>query len=128
MLRAHIRLAMHFGSGGELDGKSSWFCLRTYFETKYIVQTQRRFRREFDVPRHGRTLSCNAILKWVDDFSVCDSVVNRSVRPARFSRTPENAEQVTAVMQHSPTRSGRRHAVPFKILSKSLQRICIKFT
>jgi hypothetical protein len=92
-------------------------------ELNLLCRRKRRFRREFDAPRHDRTPSCKAILKWVDDFSVCDSVVNTSVRPALFSRTPENAEQVTAEILESRTRSDRRHTVAFKILSRSLQRI-----
>jgi hypothetical protein len=58
------------------------FAVRTYFETKSILQTQRHFWHESDVPRRGRIPLCNAILKWVDDFNVCGSVVNKFVGPA----------------------------------------------
>jgi hypothetical protein len=37
------------------------FALRTYFETKSIVQIQRQFWHEFDIPKHGRIPSLNAI-------------------------------------------------------------------
>jgi hypothetical protein len=49
------------------------FVVKTYFESKSIVQLQRRFWREFAVPRHGITASRKTVLKWVDDFGVCDS-------------------------------------------------------
>jgi hypothetical protein len=65
------------------------FAVRTYLETKSIVQTQRHFRHKFDVPKHGRIPSCDAILKWVDDFNVHGSVENKSVGPAHYVCTPE---------------------------------------
>jgi hypothetical protein len=85
------------------------------------VQTQRRFRREFDVPRHGRIPSRNAILKSVDS-NVHGSVVNKYIAPARFVRTPESAERVRVIMQQSPTRSARRHVVSLQMSSRSLRR------
>jgi hypothetical protein len=99
------------------------FAMRTYFETKSIVQTQRRFQCEFYVPRHGRTPLHNAILKWVDDFNVHGSVVNKFVDPAHSVRTPENTERVTAAMQQSPTCSARQHTITLQMSSRSLQRI-----
>jgi hypothetical protein len=68
------------------------FTVRTYFEAKSIVQMQRHFRSEFDVPRHGRINSRNAILNWVDDFNVSGSEVNKFVGSACSIRTPENVE------------------------------------
>jgi hypothetical protein len=65
--------------------------MRTYSETRSTVQMQRHFRHESDIPRHGRIPSCNAILKWADDFNVRDSVVNKSVGPAHPSCTPEKS-------------------------------------
>jgi hypothetical protein len=41
----------------------------------------------------------NATLKWVDDFNVRGSVVNRFVGPTRSVSTPENGEQLTVVVQ-----------------------------
>jgi hypothetical protein len=99
------------------------FAVRTCFQTKSIVQTQIRSRHEFDVPRHGRIPSCNAILKWVDDFNVRGSVVNKFVGPAHSVRTPQDVERVTATMQQSPTSSARRHAIALQMSSRSLRRI-----
>jgi hypothetical protein len=58
------------------------FAMRTYSETMSTVQMQRHFRHESDVPRHGKIPSCNAVLKWVYDFNVHGSVVNKCVGPA----------------------------------------------
>lgn len=56
------------------------------------MQALRCFWYEVDVPRCGRIPSHNAILKWVDDFSVCGSVVNKPVGPACSVHTSENNE------------------------------------
>jgi hypothetical protein len=56
------------------------------------VQSHRRFWYEVGVPRCGRISSHNVILKWVDDFSVCVSVVNKPVGLACSVYTPENNE------------------------------------
>jgi hypothetical protein len=74
----------------------SVFAVGTYFETKSVVQTQRRFRHEFDVPRHGRIPTCNAIIKRVHDFNVRGSVVNKSGGHARSVRTPAIVELVSS--------------------------------
>jgi hypothetical protein len=99
------------------------FAVRTYFETKSTVQKQIRFRHEFDVPRYGRIPSRNAILKWVDDFNVHGTVVNKFVGPAYSIRTPENVERMKAVMQQSTMRSARRHVIALQMSSRSLRRI-----
>jgi hypothetical protein len=52
--------------------------------------------------KHGRILLHNAILKWVDYFSVCGVVINKFVGLACSVHTPENIEQVrVAVHQES---------------------------
>jgi hypothetical protein len=66
--------------------------VRTSSETKSIVQTQRRFQREFDVPRHDRIPLRDVISKWVADFNVRGSVMSKSVGPAHSVHTPENGE------------------------------------
>jgi hypothetical protein len=63
----------HLGSNRELDNESLHFW------------------HESDIPRHGNISSCNAILKWVDDFNVRGSAVNKSVGPAHPSGTPQKA-------------------------------------
>jgi hypothetical protein len=90
---------------------------------KSIVQTQSPFWREFDVLRHSRIPSHNAILKWVHDFNVHGNVVNKFVGPAHSVHTPENIERMTAAMQQSPTRSARWHAIALQMSSRSLRRI-----
>lgn len=62
----------------------------TYFETKCMAQTSRRFRCEF---MHGRIPSLDAFSKWIDGFVVCGtSAVNEFSGYARSVRTPENSE------------------------------------
>jgi hypothetical protein len=63
------------------------FAALTYFETKCMVQTQRRFRFEFDVPRRGRIPSYDAILKWVEGFVVYGTAVNEFAGTACSIRT-----------------------------------------
>jgi hypothetical protein len=77
------------------------FAMRTYSETRSTVQMQRNFWHEPDIPRHGIP-SCNGILKWVHDFNVRGSVVNKSDGPAHPSCTPEkvvdNDDRVSDVL------------------------------
>jgi hypothetical protein len=55
--------------------------VKTYFETKSIMKTQRRFRREFDDPRHGRIRALNVVIR----ISVRTSA---SLIFSRFSSVP----------------------------------------
>jgi hypothetical protein len=80
------------------------FSLRTYFETKSIVQLQRYVQHESNIPRHGRIPSHNAVLKLVDDFDICNTVVNKFVGPIHCICTPENIEQMRGTVQPSPVR------------------------
>jgi hypothetical protein len=97
--------------------------VRTYSVTKSIVQKQRCFQPEFDVSRHSRIPLHNAILKWVNNFNVCDSVVKKFVGPARSVCTPEDIGTVKAAMQQSPTCSARKHMIALHMSSSSLRRI-----
>ena len=46
------------------------FAVEAFIQTQSIVQTQRQFRREFDIPRHGRIPKRDTILNWVSHFRV----------------------------------------------------------
>jgi hypothetical protein len=74
------------------------FTVITCFENMSIVQTQRHFSHEFDVPRHGRNPSQGANLKSLEDFSIH---VSKSVGPTYSVLTPGNVEGMRAMMQRS---------------------------
>lgn len=68
------------------------FAVRASSETNSIVQTQTHIRCKSNVPMHRIIPSLNAILKWVDNFSIHVSSVNKSFGPARSIHTTENTE------------------------------------
>lgn len=101
------------------------FAVTTYIETKSVTITQRRFRRMFNVARHGRIPSRNAILLWVRMFNRTGSV--RSVFAGRPSvRNEENIERVRIAVQRSPTRSAVRHAAALQLSDRTFRRILHK--
>lgn len=75
----------------------------------------RCFYHEVDVPRCGRIPSRNAILKWVDDFNVCGSVVNKPV--------PQHVliMHLRTMSEHSSTPSARHNAVTLQMSSSSFR-------
>jgi hypothetical protein len=78
----------------------------------------------FDVPRHGRILSCNATSKMADNFNIHGSVVNKFFFflalhvPFRHHRTMNDRSNAA-----ESTPSARQKAVTLQMSSKSLQRI-----
>jgi len=76
-----------------------------------ITATQRLFRREFNVDRHGAVPSHNTILRWVENFRTTGSIMNKKPSgPARTARTPENIARVSEALIRRMRRSARRHA------------------
>jgi hypothetical protein len=61
------------------------------------------------------------LLKWVVDFDVHGNIVKKSDGLACSTDAPENVEQVTALMQQSPSCSARQHVITSRILSKSIK-------
>jgi hypothetical protein len=91
-----------------------------YYETKSIIKTYSHVRQQFNVPRHGATPSCNAIL-----ISICKSEDNDSVRDIphgapRTVQTAENVRRVRGSFQCSPRRSAWQQARILGISRRSM--------
>jgi hypothetical protein len=106
----HTHLGVQFCNHENWRVNHHVFAVRAYSEAKSILQMQRRFWHGFDAQRHGRIPLCNATLKWVHDFNVRGSAVNKSVGPACSVLTSENSELVIAVVQQGPVCSAMRHS------------------
>ena len=64
-----------------------------------ITATQRLFRQEFNVDRHGAVASRNTILRWVENFITTGNIMNKKpAGPARTARTPENMARVSEAL------------------------------
>ena len=77
-------------------------CVRSYYETKYVTEVQRVFRRQFDVGRHGRVLSRNTILAWVKKLEETGSVFAVKHGAPRTVQMPENLQRVREAFERSP--------------------------
>lgn len=99
------------------------FCVKAYHRSESIIEVQRQFRREYNVPRRGRIPSRNTILLWVARFRDFGSVLNEYVGSVKTVRTPENVERVRQAVVRSPTSSARRQALALNITRRSLGRI-----
>lgn len=92
-----------------------------------VITTQRRFRRHFNIGRHGEIPNRNTILRWVAAFRTRGSVMKmKPPGPARSARTPENVERVLHAIQRSPRRSARRHAAELGLTKSTVKRILHK--
>lgn len=99
------------------------FCARAYHRSESVIEVQRQFRREYNIPRRGRIPSRNTILRWVTNFRDHGSVKNEFVGSVKTVRTPENVERVRQAVIRSPVRSARRQALALNITRRSLGRI-----
>lgn len=99
------------------------FAVQTFFETRSIVETQRMFRREFQVPRHGRIPTDKTLSRWIRDFRARGSVVSKFSGTTRSVRSPENIERARIAVEQSPTRSAKRHSQALNISNTSFRRI-----
>lgn len=91
--------------------------LQPYFENgKSIIQSQRDFRINFDIPRHGTISNRNTILRWVTAFNTTGTVLmKRTNGPNRTIRTPENLDRIRLITLRSPDRYVRLRAVSLEI-------------
>jgi len=98
------------------------FAVRRYFENgESIIQTQRDFRTNFDIPRHGTIPDRNTILRWVTAFNTTGTVLmKRTNGRNRAIRTPENVDRVRLDTLRSPNRSVRLRAVALGINESSV--------
>ena len=89
-----------------------------------VTETQRLFKRRFNIGRHGNVPSCNFILRWVNALRTIGSLLKtKSPGPAR---TSEIVDRVTEAITRSPRRSARRHAAKPEISQSTVQRILHK--
>lgn len=102
------------------------FVVSVYIESKSVVQTQRRFRREFNVQRHGRIPSRNTIVSWFNMFNARGTLQPSFHGSGRYVRTPENIQRVRLAVQRSPSRSAVRHAAALRISDRTVRRILHK--
>ena len=101
------------------------FVVETFLKSgDSVITTQRLFRREFNVPRHGSVPSPNTIKLWIRNLGETASVQKKPPQESvRKARTPENIEAVRKSVIHSPLRSARRHAIALGLSSRSVRRI-----
>ncbi|XP_044762173.1 uncharacterized protein LOC123319326 [Coccinella septempunctata] len=89
-----------------------------------VVATQRLFRREFNIGRHGAVPSRNTILKWVNDLRTTGNVMKKKPPgPTRTARTPESVERVRHALRTSPCRSVRKQAQALRLSRSTVRRI-----
>lgn len=92
-----------------------------------VTATQRLFRLQFNVGRHGVVPSRNTILRWVKHFRTTGNIMNKKhTGPRRSVTTPENVARVREALLRSPGRSARRHASELRINRESVRRILHK--
>lgn len=101
------------------------FEVRGYFENgESIVQTQRDFRTNFNILRHGTISDRNTILRWVTVFNTTGTVLmKRTNRRNRAIRTLENVDSIRLDTLRSPNRSVSLHAVALGINESSVRQI-----
>jgi hypothetical protein len=99
------------------------YTLTAYIETKSIVETQRRFRSEFNVEKHGQIPSRNTILNWFNKFNAAGSVMSSFTSSGSSVHTPANIERVRLAVQRSPTRSALQHAAALHLSNRTICRI-----
>ena len=89
-----------------------------------VTVTQRKFRLHFNVVRHGRIPSRNAILLWAHDFRTTASATKKKQgESAGTVRTPENVEAVRNAVEQRPRLSAVRHAQALRLSDTTVRRI-----
>lgn len=99
------------------------YVVKSFIRSQSVVNTQRQFRREFNVGRHGRFPTRQTIMRWVQDFEIRGNVGSKFTGGVRTVRTPENIERVRQAVGRSPRRSAARHSIALQISERSLLRI-----
>jgi hypothetical protein len=99
------------------------YTLAAYFETKSVVETQRLFRREFNVEKHDRIPSRNIIMNWFNKFNATGSVMSSFTGSGHSVRTTANIEIVWSAVKRSPTPSALRHAAALRLSNRNVRRI-----
>ena len=92
-----------------------------------VTETQRLFKRRFNIGRHGNQPSRNSILRWVNVLRTTGSLLKaKPPGPVRTARTSENVDRVREAITRSPWRSARRHFTELGISQSTMQRILHK--
>ena len=92
-----------------------------------VTETQRLFKRRFNIGRHGNVPSHNSILRWVNALRTTGSLLKtKPPGRARTARTPGNVDRVREAITRSPRRSARRHSAELGISQSTVQRILHK--
>lgn len=99
------------------------YAVNKFIASQSVVQVQRQFRREFNVPRHGRIPTRQTITRWARDFDNTGNVTSKFRGGVRTVRTPEVIDAVRQAIQRSPQRSALRHSMALQISERSLLRI-----
>ena len=89
-----------------------------------VTETQRLFKRRFNIGRHGNVPSRNSILRWINALRTTGSLLKaKPPGPVRSARTSENVDRVREAITRSPRRSARRHSTELGISQSTMQRI-----
>ena len=101
---------------------------KTYVKNdESVTETQRLFKRRFNIGRHGNVPSRNSILTWVNALRTTGSLLKaKPPGPVRTARTLENVDRVREAITRSPRRSARRHSTELGISQSTMQRILHK--
>lgn len=100
---------------------------RFYANAESVTQTQRDFRRHFNVPPRGPIPDRNTILRWIHNVNTMGSLMKKKPPgPARTVRTPETVERVRVATLASPKRSLRKRAANLGISPSTVRNILIK--
>ena len=104
------------------------FAYETYLKNgESVTETQRLFKRRFNIGRHGNVPSRNSILRWVNALRTTGSLLKaKPPGPVRTARTSENVDRVREAITRSPRRSVRQHSTELGISQSTMQRILHK--
>jgi hypothetical protein len=104
------------------------FVMRRYYANgESVLRTQREFRREFSVPRHGPIPTRNTIMRWITSVNTTGSLFKKKPPgPTRTVRTPENVDRMRVEVLHSPKRSIRKRAAALHMSASTVRRILVK--
>jgi transposase len=88
------------------------YCGELFKNNDSATQTQREFRKHFNIGRKDKVSTSQTLLNWVIQFrSTASALRKKNPGRPRSVHNPENLERVRVALQQSPRRSARRHSV-----------------
>ena len=104
------------------------FACDTYVKNgESVTETQRLFKRRFNIGRHGNVPSRNSIFRWVNALRTTGSLLKtKPPFPFRTAKTPRNVDRVREAIIRSPRCSAGRHSAELGISQSTVQRIVHK--